>query len=75
MKAELMLRQAMASDQHYFPEDDLTPFDLRIVNIVKYREIGLTSGMDEAKTSLIASYNMLREFNKKKSPKTFKDIC
>lgn len=48
LKVELMLRENMADDLCYFPDDEMTELDIQAVEIIKYREVLLSEGKTEA---------------------------
>ncbi|TKT93305.1 hypothetical protein [Dyadobacter frigoris] len=60
VKVELMLRQQMANDLCYFPDDEMTSLDIQAVSIIKYRKILLTDGKAAADASPLLVDTLLK---------------
>lgn len=51
LKVELLLREYMADDRCYFPDDDMNDLDIQSLSIIKYREILISKGKVAADNS------------------------
>ena len=59
MICEIHLRKLLASDEAYLPEDELTETDLRMITIIKYREVLLRDGKAAADNSALPAIDVI----------------